>query len=287
MAIATDEKKLWKYLNDKYENNKEFRNEVTEVIRFYGSKLMNVADTEEKRELVTEIVEECILGQYFHGYFLLTRLIEESQLQEEQVFLDEFWATPPGMMQNNIGDVMSYQFEKEWAYHKELEKYNLRVLKELPDGFDIYREILLETANYGAYKAVLENDLYKGNIEDEKSNLMHFGNPIDLQFMNPQVFLQAQYYSTQHEFWDVFKKANGESESSWIGTVHLSSIPTEIHDNDVLYILNISLADIVRLDEKARIVEALCKQLPEQITSSMQLRLYHLSDLEVLEYKTK
>lgn len=35
---------------------------------------------------------------------------------------------------------------------------------------------------------------------------MHFGNPIDLQFMNPQVFLQAQYYSTQHEFWDVFKK---------------------------------------------------------------------------------
>lgn len=275
MTIQMDTKALWNMLNEKFEQDKTFSKEIEDFVSFYGTKFVTVANSEEKRTIAAEIIEDVINSQFFHGYYLQHNLILEDDSKRE-VFLENFWIMTPGVMRNNIGRVMEINFGENWFLQKGTENVNLRVLNELPEAFDVFRVILREAANFGAYKATLDYPLYESLVQPNDDFV--FGSPFELHFLNPQVFIQAHAYSNQHELWDVFLADNGQSESQWAGSIHLSSIPTGT-DLDT-YILTVSLSNSISEGEKLGIVNLLCEQLPSEIRNVVQLRVFHLSELD-------
>jgi len=281
--MVTNEVQIWDQLNKNFNESKEFRDEMTELIRFYSSKLIQLADTTDKEQFISEIIEKCIFSQYFHGYALMKRFIEQSQLNEENVFYPGFWEIPKGVMLNEIGDVMKFQFEKGWAFQEAMKHYDKRFIQLFPEGYDLYREVLLEVANYGAYKAVIESEYYKGpkTLNEEKILL---GSINDIHFVNPQVFMKVKCFSNENEIWDLFRINNGNVMSSWLGTIHLATIPKVLEKSKDLYILNVSLSDMIRNDEKHRILVKVLEKVPEEMKEETEIRLYHLSDMELKIY---
>ncbi|MFJ7953413.1 hypothetical protein ACIQZG_18060 [Lysinibacillus sp. NPDC096418] len=51
------------------------------------------------------------------------------------------------------------------------------------------------------------------------------------------------------------------------------------------YILIVSLSNKIREDEKLSIVNSLVEQLPNEIRDAVQIRVYHLSDLDTYMLK--
>lgn len=275
MTIPMDSQALWNMLNEKFKQDSSFAKEIESFVSFYGTKFVNSAISGEKKAIAAEIIEDVINSQFFHGYYLQYNLILEDDSKRE-IFLENFWIMTPGVMRSNIGRVMELNFGENWFLQKGIESVNLRVLNEIPEAFDVFRVILREAANFGAYKATLDYPLYESLVQENEDFI--FGSPFELHFLNPQVFIQAQAFSNQHELWDVFLADNGQSESQWAGSIHLSSIPTGTDlDN---YILTVSLSNSISEGEKLGIVNSLCEQLPSEVRNVVQLRVFHLSDLD-------
>ncbi|SPU40612.1 Uncharacterised protein [Lysinibacillus capsici] len=274
-----DQKKIWNILNSKTKKNPAFAKEVEELNLFYSRKFVRAAQGEEKQTIATEIIGDIISAQIFHGFFLQHNLIANEKVGNES-FLEAFWENPPGITRNHIGEVMQLNFGKDWHLQHGIEKVNVRVLNEIPEAFDIFRDILIESANFGAYKATTESEKYLGTVKHNDEYL--FGSPYDIHFINPQIFIQAQYYSNENEIWDVFSGNTGVKESQWLGTVQLIKIPNA---NEIMYILTVSLSDLINTDEKMQALDLITNKLPKNIRDIVQIRLYHLSDLDTFTIK--
>ncbi|MFJ7890531.1 hypothetical protein ACIQYL_20940 [Lysinibacillus xylanilyticus] len=270
-----DSKQIWDKLNAKMKNDADFAKEMEDFVEFYARKFVRAAKSEEKQKTATEIIEEVIYSQIFHGYYLQSNLIANEKKGSE-TFLDVFWQNPPGVTLNQIGQVMKLNFQENWHLQKGIESVNVRVLNEIPEAFDIFGMILLEAANFGAFKATIECKKYEGKVNDTKEFV--FGSPYDLQFINPQIFIEARYYSNEHELWDMFLVDTGIKESQWIGSIHLSTIPS---NSESFYLLTVSISDLITEDEKMQALSLITSKLPQQIKDKVQIRLYNLSDLDV------
>lgn len=274
-----DQKKIWNILNSKTKKNPAFAKEVEELNLFYSRKFVRAAQGEEKQTIASEIIGDIISAQIFHGFFLQHNLIANEKVGNES-FLEAFWENPPGITRNHIGEVMQLNFGKDWHLQHGIEKVNVRVLNEIPEAFDIFRDILIESANFGAYKATTESEKYLGTVKHNDEYLL--GSPYDIHFINPQIFIQAQYYSNENEIWDVFSGNTGVKESQWLGTVQLIKIPNA---NEIMYILTVSLSDLINTDEKMQALDLITSKLPKHIRDIVQIRLYHLSDLDTFTIK--
>lgn len=280
MTILKDTQAIFDMLEEKYEKDSSFSKEMDNFATFYGSKFVNTADNEEKRSIAAEIIEDIISSQFFHGYYLQHNLILEDDTKRE-IFLENFWIMTPGNMRNNMGQVMELNFGKDWFLQKGTESVNLRVLNDIPEAFDVFRTILREASNFGAFKATMDYPLYESLVQPNEEFV--FGSPFELHFLNPQVFLQADAYSNQLELWNVFLADNGQRQTEWAGSVQLSSIPK---GSDLMdYILIVSLSNKIREEEKLNIVNSLVEQLPSEIRDAVQIRVYHLSDLDTYMLK--
>lgn len=276
------QKEVFQYLNEKLKTDNKFEQSVKDLIEYYGAKFLTAIQTVENVDEGVEIIEQVMYAQLYHGFYLQRQLMIESDSspEGEQIFMDKFYTLPPGVMLNEIGSIMKQNFGGNYYMRKGNEAINIKVLNDFPNAFEIYRTILLEVCNFGAYLAVLDYPKYEPSFENQEGYLL--GNPFDLNILNPQIFMQAMAYSEQHEMWELYRLKNGENEVQWYGTVYYTKIPDQ---ETAVHYLQFMISDLVRSNEKDAIIEKIFLKLPEDIQRSIQIRRYDVSNLDLLAKK--
>lgn len=279
---AEKQKEVFQYLNDKLKSDKNFEKNVNDLIEYYGAKFLATIQNSENVDEGAEIIEQVMYAQIYHGFYLQRELMIESDNspEEERIFMDRFYTLPPGVMLNEIGPIMKKNFGGNYYMRKGNEAINIKVLNEFPNAFELYRAILLEVCNFGAYLAVLDYPKYEPSLENQEGYLL--GNPFDLNILNPQIFMQAMAYSEQHEMWELYRLKNGENELQWYGTIYYTKIPDQ---DTTAHYLQFMISDLVRSNEKDAIIEKIFYRLPEDIQKHIQIRRYDVSNLDLLVKK--
>ena len=263
-----------------------FNKELGEFVSFFGSKFVNAQPDEVKKEIAANLIEDVIFAQVAHGYWLFANELAEDKVNDgrAKTFESKFWQNTPGLIRNITGIVALQIFKENWFMAIGSEEINLRILQELPDSFNLYLSILEETAIFGGYLALRDDDNYKPLSEENDMPEILLANPKDITYINPQVYMQYGFFSNQHENWELILGATGKREERWIGTVHLSSIPTD--GDSKTYYLNIMLDYMLMAHEKSRICKTIIQRLPQEIQETVQFRVYHLDrSPEVYEAK--
>jgi hypothetical protein len=226
-----------------------------------------------------QIIEEVMYAQLYHGYYLQREIMRESDSLpvEERTFLDQFYTLPEGVLFNEIGPIMKMNFGDNYYMRKGNESINIKMLNDFPNAFDLYRTILLEVCNYGAYLAVLDHDRYKPELAEVEGYVL--GNPYDLNILNPQIFMQATAYSEQHEMWELYRVKNGQNEIQWYGTIYYTKIPDQ---EEPRHFLQFMISDLDAHKKKDAIIEGIYYKLPSDIQNIIQIRRYDVSDLDLL-----
>ncbi|WP_028393945.1 hypothetical protein [Bacillus cihuensis] len=264
------------HLKNEFESNEDFRKEIDNFIFFYGYKFMSQCKTESQEKLVQESVNDLIKSQYFQGYYIMTTLLNDS----DQKFPETVWSTPKGMLRNEIPLFIETVFEgsDEWYKTELSHNITMNLIQSMDGLYDLIKQTRKDVALYGAYKAFIQDKRYKGN-QAETSRQMNLGNPFDIFFLNPQIYMQAKFFTEEQEIWDLYTWT-AFNNSKWVGTIRFSSFSNE--NNTPFYILEVSLSNFISHSEKIEIVNNLLNSLSDTIKASLQTRLYHVENMEVL-----
>ncbi len=267
---------IWNELKERIKTDKEFIDELQGIYYFYERKILKHATTDKQNEFVYKQFEDVVFSQFFQGYLIMRAVLSDSEIQADQ----KVWTMNKGFVRNSIATILSSIFEDEntdWTYTEVGHSFGIQVLDELSTAFDIVKDARTEIAFYGAYKALIEDSRYTGTEIDETMSL-RLGTPLDLEFLSPQVFMQAQYSTAQNEIWDLFLWTAVQKDQ-WVGSVSVTSIATA---ELPVYLLEIKLNETITLEEKHEITNQIVLRLPEDVRELLQTRLYHTTDLEIL-----
>ncbi len=284
------EEEIYKLLENKLKNDKDFEQEYKDLSLFYTKKIIQRAKNTEQRESFIEMMENTITQQLFHGYYLMSLL--DNDLQNSPENLEDYLLTyklPKGLLRIEMTNVMNRAFsihDDRWFMNTAVSQYNTYLLKELPEIYELYQSLLREIACYGAYVYVTGQELYSPPKEDTEEIIFLLGYPLDLKFVNPQIFLKASYYSEEHEIWDAFKISDGKKEEKWVGTIHISAIPMIVSENEkkTHFIINFSLSVDIREEERNQIMYSLYQILPNEITTVAEIRVYTVNNVDIVTF---
>lgn len=276
MDLATKtHTEVFSFLEKEFKENETFRNELELLYKFYGRKLIHFVGKTDL-QYVEEQFGEVVNSLYFQGYYTMRLILND----EETVLEEDAWKLPLGVVKNEIPLLLKNMLNDEkldWSTPISHE-FSMNILTNVEAGYETTLEITKEIAEYAAYKAFIEDERYIGGTIQETSEML-LGSPYDLNFLSPQVYSKAQFFTEQHETWDLFYWSAIQKDS-WVGSIHFSTIPT---GESNLYIIEFSISDVIMELEKLEIVEQITKKLPEEIRANLQTRLYHVSDLDVLD----
>lgn len=262
-------------LKEKLESSQSFREELEQLYFYYERKLLQKSKTEEQRMYIVEHFEEFIMGQYFQGYYVMTEILLDKDFKYEE----NIWEAPIGIARNEIPIFLEQMFKEEnidWTRTELGHSFIMHILENNHHAYDLAVQIKKDIANYGAYKAFIEDERYKGE-NTTPNNHMLLGNAFDLEFISPQVYMQAQFNASQHEVWDLFTWSS--LNNTWVGTVHYSRIPTKETE---YALLEISLSNTIIDEEKMEIASVIVSKLPEENRELLQTRLYHVENFDAL-----
>lgn len=266
---------VYDYLKKEFEENEGFRNELEALYKFYGRKLIQFVGKNDLQYVEDEF-GEVVNSLYFQGYYTM-KLI----LNDEETVLDEAaWKLPKGVAKNEIPLLLKNLLNDEkldWSTDISHE-FSMNILSNVEAGYETTLEITKEIAEYAAYKAFIEDERYMGGTTEETTDML-LGNPYDLNFLSPQVYSKAQFFTDQHETWDLFYWSAIQKDS-WVGSIHFS---TMLVGEDNLYVLEFNISNVIMDLEKLDIVEQITQKLPNEIRAKLQTRLYHVSELDVLD----
>lgn len=270
---------VWKKLNEKIEMDPDFSKELQSLQYFYERKLLNLANQEKQQKHIMNGFEDAFLSQYFQGYFVMYTILND----DDTTLDDDTWSIEIGRARNEIPKFLERTFLEEkfdWSFTDISHNFGIELLNQTPAAYDIFKKIRNEVSTYGAYKAFIEDERYKPFSVEEELVLTHLGNPFDLEFLSPQIFMQATYSTSTHEVWDLFNWS-AVSENSWMGSLHLS---TMIIEDATQYLLEIKLMNTIAEFEKVELISSILVRLPDSIQSALQTRVFHIEDIEVLQY---
>lgn len=276
MDIAlTTQSEVYNHLKAEYENNEAFRKELDDLYMFYGRKLIQFVKKQEQQEHIENKLGEVVNSLFFQGYYTMKVVLND----EETIISPESWELPAGVIKNEIPMLLKELLQEEkfdWKTEVSHE-FSMDILTYIEAGYETTQKLTKEISEYGAYKAFIEDERYVGDDLAEQSDML-LGSPYDLNFLSPQVYSKAQFYTDQHEIWDLFYWSSVQ-EDSWVGTIHLSSIPLA---ENTLYLIEFSLSNLLIEPEKLEIVDKVTKSIPSEIRSNLQIRLYTVNELDIL-----
>ena len=273
---------LWKTLKDKIENDSDFNLELQSLLYFYERKLLGLATTEAQRQHIMDNFEEVLFSQYFQGYHVMSNILSD----KETDIGENTWTFEAGIARNEIPKFLKNLFEEvkfDWSHTEISHKFGMELLDMTASAYDIFKQIRIEIAAYAAYKAFIEDERYKGNTISAATNAelqTILGNPFNLEFLSPQVYMQATFASGTHEVWDLFNWS-AISEDSWVGSIHLTEM---VIDELSTYLLEIKMSNVIAHFEKTDLIHAILIKLPEEIQVNVQTRVYHVEDIEIMQY---
>lgn len=276
MDIAvTTQNEVYAHLKAEYENNDAFRKDLEELYMFYGRKLLLFAKKEEHKEYIESNFGEVLNSLFYQGYYTMKLILSD----KETVITPESWKVPEGVTKNDIPILLKTVLQEEkfdWKTEVSHE-FSMDILTYMEPAYETTQKLTKEISEYGAYRAFIEDERYVGGDSTEQSDML-LGSPYDLNFLSPQVYSKAQFYTDQHEIWDLFYWS-AVQEEGWVGTMHFSTIPVA---ENMLYIIEFSLSNLLIEQEKLDIVAKVTKSIPSEIRSNLQIRLYNVDELDIL-----
>ncbi|MEK5071656.1 hypothetical protein [Sporosarcina sp. FSL K6-1508] len=267
---------VWQKLKKQIKTDEKFKSELQYLYFYYERKLMGFAKTESALLLIREGLEDVVFSQYFQGHYVMKNLL----VDKETILEEKVWKMGSGFARNEVPKFIKAAFSNEefdWTYTEVGHHFGIDLLQIMDPAFDLFRQIRIDIANYGAYKAFVEDERYIGDVQEEPTEAL-LGNIFDLDFLSPQVYMQAQFITEQHELRDLFMWSAIQNDLM-VGSVHLSIMPIE---DQTLYVLEIQLANVITNDEKLEIANQLIMKLPKEIQGVLQTRLYHVENIEAL-----
>lgn len=256
-----------------------FKEEIQSLYYFYERKLMNFARKEGMKKYIIDEFEDVVFSQYFQGYYVMKVILNDEETEMEE----SSWNMSEGFARNVIPPFINNAFKEEstdWSYTEVSHKFGMELLDLQEAAYDLFKQIRFDIACYGAFKAFIEDERYVGN-EGGGSMDLWFGNPLDLVFLNPQVYMQAQFSTAEHEVWDLHTWTSFR-DSMWVGSIHLSTLPQDESTGQVIYLLEVKLSNTIAQDEKLDIVNFIVNKLPVEIQNALQTRLYYVEDFDVI-----
>ena len=254
--------------------DEEFVREVDQLHTFYGKKLITTSTTDELVSYIETDLFDLVKSQIFQGYFIMTSILNDTDTQ----LPSEVWSLNKGIVRNEIPIVLTNVFESanDW-YRTEIgHKVGMNLVNRFNVEYALIQQIRKDIAMYGAYKAFLDDKRYVH--QDTRQNEFILGNPLDLTFLNPQIYMQTQFITEEQEIWDLYWWSALNS-NSWVGTVHLSKIPGE---QQTFFLLQITLSETIALHERYEIVDHITSTIPSEIKSVLQMRVNHVREMEIL-----
>lgn len=268
---------VYNHLQKEYEENPEFREELEKLFLFYGRKLINFVKKDEQREYIENEFGDVVKSLYFQGYYTMNIILSD----EETSIPEEVWTLPSGVLRNELPTFLSKLLQDEKLDWKTeiSHQFSMDILTYLEEAYETTKEITKEISEFGAFKALQSDSRYKGQPEQEDTGTMLLGTPYDLDFVSPQVYAKPQIFTDEHEIWDMFFWSSIQKDD-WVGTMHLSKVLVE---EERFYILEFSLSDLITSDEKLEIIDVVTKRIASDIRSTLQIRLYNVSELSILQ----
>ncbi|MGE7983811.1 hypothetical protein [Solibacillus sp. NPDC093137] len=266
-------------LKDRMKKDKDFNKSIAAVVSYFGTKFVSYFNSDDDRAVATEIIEDVIFAQITHGYWLMKNELEidKDVADSDKIFPKDFWNMTENIMRNGTGPNMQALYGDEWFRSPGTQSVALRVLNQLPHGFDHYSLVLEQTAIFGSYIALRyegEYDAEKFEKEKESAQPMVFASPYDIHFITPEVFIQFDMYSSEFESWNIFLSATSKQVEKWIGTAQLISIP--LGAEKFQYTLMVSIENVLKEYEKSLICKELISRMPKQMQNDVQFRFYPL-----------
>ncbi|MDX1806662.1 MAG: hypothetical protein R3267_06530 [Paenisporosarcina sp.] len=264
-------------LQRRIQEDEVFRNELTSLLYFYGKKFVTFAKKKEHEQLIETELEKVMHSQFFQGYYVMKEVLADSETQLQ----DTIWVQPKGVLRNELPVFLDQLFAAEqidWTRTQEGHAFGMNVLKNFESAYEVAKQFRREIAHIGAYYAFLTEERYVGQPETEEK--MMLGNPFDLTFLNPQVFLQAQAQSAEQELWDMFFWSAHQS-NAWAGSVSYSIFNG---GTQPVQLLEIKVSTMVTFDEQTDIINMFTEMIPLEHRESVQIRFYRVEDMEELQF---
>ncbi|MFD5853585.1 hypothetical protein ACFWGC_25975 [Cytobacillus pseudoceanisediminis] len=262
-------------LRKQYQTNKHFRDELDNLSLFYGRKFMNKTNDEEERLSIIKQMDDMVKSQFFQGYYIMKSIL----LDKETSLPQDVWSLNPGLVRNEIPLLFADIFKDSpdnWHLTDVSQNIGLDLVQRFNNVYDLVKQTRKDLALYGAYKAFIEDDRYQSQTDNNQSSMI-LGNPFDLTFLSPQVYMQAQFLTEEQEIWDL--NLWSSLGTKWVGSIHFSRIP---HDQMTLFLFQFSVSEVIQENERYELLEKSLENIPQEIKSLMQVRLHHVRELEVV-----
>lgn len=266
------DKQVFSILKQKY-SEPGFSKFMDELIVFYGRKIMRLAKTETEEKYIEEEFHRLVKSEFFMGYRAMYLIMEDEEIQG----VDDLLTCQPGILLNEIPVLIGELFkdvEGEWYRIKEAQEVSMWLTQNIEGSYDLLRQTKKDCAMYGCYHAALDRSQYKKESFIEQFYKLE--DPFDIHFLNPQVYMKAEFITEEQEMWNVHAWNALDNGGKFIGTIHL------FRTEQSFYILSISLMDEISSDEKYDIADKISVLLPEELRPFTQIRLNQLSDFTLL-----
>lgn len=228
--------------------------------------------------LLDNTLEDVISSQIFQGYLTMRLILEDP----ESDFQDKDFNILEGQARNEIPLLIHQAMEQnelDWTYTELGHNFSMNLLETMPNAYDISKQMRIDLSNYGAFKAFIDDDRFVES-EIDQSTLLSLGNPLDLNFLTPQVYMQVHFVSKEYEVWDLYTWSSMGS-NAFVGSVHYSKMLTEAQEYNLL---EFKISNQISKEEKMELASLISTQLPEDVQVSLQIRLYHFDEVDVLSF---
>ncbi|MFP7442571.1 MULTISPECIES: hypothetical protein [Bacillus] len=265
---------VWNHLKRQFDQDPEFVEELESLIHFYGRKFLLKASDQEQRNLIESKLPELVKSQFFQGFYIMRSIL----LDEETHLPEDVWTSPLGIVRNEIPLLFDSIFKNnnDWIQTEMGQTIGMQLIQGFDGVYDLIQQMRRDISLFGAYKAFIEDSRYKPNTSPEKLLL---GEPFDLCFLNPQVYMKTQFLTSEQEIWDLYFWSSMNHSEGWVGSLQLSKIPL---DGQEMYLLQFLAGESLILDEVYEILNKVIGQLPSQVKGMLQTRLCHVKEMNVL-----
>lgn len=266
---------VFQLLKKRFEEDTKFQTEMEDLTYFYGKKIIVLAKNEEQERLIHENFPDLVKSQFFQGYYVMNSMLSDNETE----FPKEVWKLNQGIVRNELPILFNKIFKEhteDWHLTEIGQKLGMKLVQEFDGVYDLVKQIRKDIALYGAYKAFSEDERYSTQKHTDELIL---GDPFDLIFLNPQVYMQAQFVTTGQEIWDLYTWSSFKHGSSWIGTIQFLTIP---NNEQEFYLLQFTISETILEHEKYEMLKILLDKLPQEIRAVLQIRIHHTRELEIV-----
>lgn len=277
VSILSIDSQVTKILSKKYKEDQEFRQNLDYLYFFYGRKYLHLATDDSQKKYIEDNLFDMIKSQFYQGYYIMREILNDPSIELDE----QIWSANKGIIRNELPILMENVFEDSkdtWFLSTLGKKIGMMIMQKINDVYEVIQQTRKDAALYGVYQAFIDDKRYQPKKSNENHSLL-LGDPFDLHFLNPQIYMKAQYITDEQEIWDIYTWSTFKGGVKWVGSIQLSKIPSDIQ---MIYLLQFTVNEIVSDFEKYEILENALKRLSDEVKALTQIRICHAKDLEIV-----